>query len=563
MGRYEDNSDFSFIGSKDILGGLPVVEQTQAFIAAFKGVVSSTPEQIANSSFFITYLINEAGEVFQVSEDSDAQRDILQNFAVGDDVIVRIDQGTLINTQLAGEHKVTGIGSFVPIFITQTGSSDNAFVPFVNFQTPGEEASDAGASVTPSFLAKAFISSSTVNAHPSAVDPTTGDTLPINTTQGAPLVNYSFRIASGALGTGARTFIGEQFNGSTINTWYTSSTPAATVASWSMFDAGGGKIFAETGSYVLADPKPTFNNITFRVNWGLYNFRFNTATAEIALFKNTSGTYSKLKSATVSLGPLVNVVNLYSTAELFTGTNEFTVTTNEINGADEIIVVVSSQAIINLWANNTTLSTTNGYQNAQIQDGMTLANTTEVLADGSTVIVPHLTLEVVGQSPGTTVSTAQPDYFTSGSSTSTVITASNVLTSEYGNFQALPSSSADFGFSPINFPFTVEPGDKVRFGYNNDNVFTVFKVEEPPTSPLLYLTLDRAIGGNLNLKNIVLYRNLEDGKFLTLDVNKNDPQFSEIDFTGIIIPKFASPGLKENANKIVSKLKSEGILTED
>jgi hypothetical protein len=172
MGRYEDNNNISYIGDKDVLGGLPVVEQTQAFIAAFKGVVSSTPEQIANSSFFITYLINEAGEVFQVSEDSDAQRDILQNFAVGDDVIVRVDQGTLINTQLAGEHKVTGIGSFVPIFVTQTGSSDNAFVPFVNFQNPGEEAPDAEPSTVPSFLAKAFISSSTTNTRPSAYDDT-------------------------------------------------------------------------------------------------------------------------------------------------------------------------------------------------------------------------------------------------------------------------------------------------------------------------------------------------------------------------------------------------------
>jgi hypothetical protein len=562
MGRYEDNNNISYIGDKDVLGGLPVVEQTQAFIAAFKGVVSSTPEQIANSSFFITYLINEAGEVFQVSEDSDAQRDILQNFAVGDDVIVRVDQGTLINTQLAGEHKVTGIGSFVPIFVTQTGSSDNAFVPFVNFQNPGEEAPDAEPSTVPSFLAKAFISSSTTNTIPSAYDDTAGVTLDVSNTSGVPLTNYAFRIASGALNTGARTFVGEQFNGSTINTWYTGSSPDLSAASWSMFDQGGDS-FAETGSYVLADPKPTFNNITFRVSWGLYNFRFNTATAEIALFKNEGGTYTKLKSATTNLGPLTNVANAYATAELFTGTNEFVVTTNEINEADEIIAVVSSENIIDLWADNTLLDTQNGYAGASLQDGIALAATNEILEDGSEVNIPQLTLEVTAQSPGTTVTTPQPAYFTSGSSVSTVITASSVLTSEYGNFQALPTSSADFGFSPINFPFTVKPGDKMRFGYNNDNVFTVFKVEEPPISPLLYLTLDRAIGGNLNLKNVVLYRNLEDGKFLTLSVNKNDPQFSEVDFTGIIIPRFASPGLKKNANEIVSRLKSEGILTED
>ena len=68
---------------------------------------------------------------------------------------------------------------------------------------------------------------------------------------------------------------------------------------------------------------------------------------------------------------------------------------------------------------------------------------------------------------------------------------------------------------------------------------------------------------DLNLNNFVIYRNLTDGKFLTLDVPKNDPQISEIDFTGIIVPEYASPKLKANANEIVAKLKSDGILTED
>ena len=48
-------SAYSYLGSKDALGGLPVVESTKAYIATFKGVVSADPEVIANSSFFITY----------------------------------------------------------------------------------------------------------------------------------------------------------------------------------------------------------------------------------------------------------------------------------------------------------------------------------------------------------------------------------------------------------------------------------------------------------------------------------------------------------------------------
>lgn len=561
MGNYINNSAISYIGSKDVLGGLPVVEQTQAFIAAFKGVVSSTPEQIANASFFITYLINEAGEVFQVSEDSDAQRDILQNFAVGDDVIVRIDQGTLVNTQLAGEHKVTGIGSFVPLFITQTGSTDDAFVPFVNFANPGEDAGDAGP-VTPSFLATSFLSASTSpRPRPSSSDPDSGLTLSISNTFGAPLVSYGPSIASGAIGTGARTWVGAPDDGGEkLFTWFTGSSPDATAASWSMFDQGSSNFFASTGSYSIPTTKPIFNSITARVSWGVYNFRFNDASLEIAIFRDRGGTLTKLDSVTENIEGLTNVANAYATAPLVEGTSNFVISTNDLNASDKIYAIMSSPTVITYYASNTDIPL--NAVSAQ-SDGLHLATTTQIIGDTSTGLIPYFSFDIIAQSPGSQVTSPQPAYFTSASATSTVLTASSDLSSEYGNFQTLPTASSDFGFSPINFPFTVKPGDKIRFGYNNDNTFVVFKVDEPPASPRLFLTLDRAIGNNLNLKNVVLYRNLEDGKFLTLDINKNDPQFSEIDFTGIIIPRYASPGLKRNANEIVARLKSEGILTEE
>lgn len=559
MGKYENNSEYSFIGSKNVLGGLPVVEQTQAFIATFRGVVSSTPEQIANASFFITYLVNESGDVFKVSEDSDAQRDILQNFAVGDNVIVRIDQGTLINTQLAGEHKVTGIGSFVPIFITQTGSSDNAFVPFVNFQTPGIEAPDNPVSATPSFLAKSFLSSSVFSLDLTIED--NGTSLPIFGVEdgnlGSP--SSSFNIASGSVSDSARDFIGVRYDSSTINTWYTSSNPDSSAASWRVIS---GTSFASTGSYVINDPKPTFNNITIRVTYGLYNFKFNSTLATIGIFRKRDSTYSLLDTADISLPSLTNISNIYALATKTESSTEFTISTNDILESDEIVAIISNPSVIENWADDNSIPLEKYGTFAQ-SDQMFLTATTQLLEDNTAVKVPNFSLEIIAQSPGSTVLQPQPSYFTTGSSSSTVITASSVLSSEYGKFQALPTSSADFGFSPINFPFIVNPGDKIRFGYNTDNVFTIFDVKEPPASSRLFITLDRALGSNLNLKNVVLYRNLEDGKFLTLDVPKNDPQFSEIDFTGIIIPKFASPQLKKDANKIIAKLKSEGILTED
>ena len=77
---FRNTSQYSYIGSKNTLGGLPVAEQTQAYIATFKGAISAAPEAADSTSFFITYLVDKDGNISKVSEDSDAQRDIIQNF---------------------------------------------------------------------------------------------------------------------------------------------------------------------------------------------------------------------------------------------------------------------------------------------------------------------------------------------------------------------------------------------------------------------------------------------------------------------------------------------------
>ena len=116
MATYQETSNYSYIGGEDVLGGLPVVESNKSYIALFRGVVDSTPEQIANASFYITYLVDEEGNVSKISDDSFAQKDIQYTFAKGDDVDVIINQGTLLNPQLAGPQQVSGVGSFIPIF---------------------------------------------------------------------------------------------------------------------------------------------------------------------------------------------------------------------------------------------------------------------------------------------------------------------------------------------------------------------------------------------------------------------------------------------------------------
>ena len=98
MGKFEDNKNFSYIGDKNPLGK-PAVERNSSFLATFKGIADSTPERINNSSYFITYLVDEEGNLSKVADNSDAQRNFIQNFNTNQEVVVRIDQGTLLNPQ--------------------------------------------------------------------------------------------------------------------------------------------------------------------------------------------------------------------------------------------------------------------------------------------------------------------------------------------------------------------------------------------------------------------------------------------------------------------------------
>lgn len=554
MANYQEISNYSYIGTQDTLGGLPVAEQTQAFIAAFKGVVSSTPEQIANASFFITYLIDEDGNVFKVSDNTDAQRDMFQNFASGDNVIVILDQGTLLNPQLAGQHSITGVGSFIPILVSQTGSTADANVNFFRFLNPGEvSGEDVGVDIK-NFLGVTFNTASAFTTAPKVYDPATG-----NSYNNFPNYNIGSGIATGT--NPATLNPPRDFTWDHYTTWLTSSAPDGDAATWPSNDNMADANSSRTGSYKFTSPKASFNTLTCRVTWGVRNYSTNDATVAVGVYRSSSDGYTLLDSATATAAKAVISNfggNFFGNATLTEGVNTFGISTNDIEANDELFCLIGSYGMIQNWASNG-----NSYTKFVNEEWLYLATVTQSYDDGSEIIAPHFKWEISAQNPSITTPTSQLPFFTTSSGGSTVVTASSQLSTEYGNYQVLPTASSDFGFSPINYPFDIQPGDKVRFGYNSANIFTVFKVEEPPLSNRLYLTLDRNTGPNLNLNNFVIYRNLTDGKFLTLDVPKNDPQISEIDFTGIIVPEYASPKLKANANEIVAKLKSDGILTED
>jgi len=120
-----------------VLGGLPVAEQTQDYFLVFKGAGGTGPEIIDNTAYFIQYIVDSEGNIDKPSQGSIARLNLLQNFPIGKVTTVRIDNASGINTQLDGDHTITGVGTQQPILYTQYGIPSSSYTQSISFITPG------------------------------------------------------------------------------------------------------------------------------------------------------------------------------------------------------------------------------------------------------------------------------------------------------------------------------------------------------------------------------------------------------------------------------------------
>lgn len=167
---------------------------------------------------------------------------------------------------------------------------------------------------------------------------------------------------------------------------------------------------------------------------------------------------------------------------------------------------------------------------------------------------------------------------------STVLTEKMLFNSNTGDTQILSSSQTSFsvgdgnvtGYSPENIiPFYVEPGDQIRFGYDENLTRTVTKVYLPqyPYGPLndfettrIYLQLDQPFEvplTNNQVNHFIIRRFNKDNSQLTMEVKKiatppNSPSGETILST--ITPQFPSEALSKEFSLIVRNLSDEGIL---
>jgi hypothetical protein len=147
--EFEDGTGL-YIGG--VLGGLPVAEKNQEYFLIVEEAGDTTPEIIGQTQFKISYLCDSLLNVSKPSGDGIALSNVLQNFERQKNVIVRVDQGTVLNNQLAGLQKITAIGSVEPIGGTQIGTGPLDYVTTMSFQLQDQLGASPGLSVASYYM---------------------------------------------------------------------------------------------------------------------------------------------------------------------------------------------------------------------------------------------------------------------------------------------------------------------------------------------------------------------------------------------------------------------------
>jgi len=115
------------------LGGLPVAERTSEYFAVYTGAGGTGPEIIDQTAVFISYLVDAKGNLSKPSTEYVSLDNLIQNFEVGKNVVLRNSTPSNSSGNIFGKQKITGIGRQVPILYSATGSTAGANIDTLNF----------------------------------------------------------------------------------------------------------------------------------------------------------------------------------------------------------------------------------------------------------------------------------------------------------------------------------------------------------------------------------------------------------------------------------------------
>tara|TARA_R110000822_G_scaffold106869_1_gene235275 strand:+ start:628 stop:2190 length:1563 start_codon:yes stop_codon:yes gene_type:complete len=503
----------NFLGPvQGALGGLPVAEQLQDYFLVFQQAGGTGPEIIDETAFFITYMVDSKGNVAKPVQGYPSQYNLIQNFGVGTNVVVRNDASTTLNSQLAGTHPVSSIGRQLPILYTQYGYDTGSHSTSIDWLSKSGVGFDA--------------------------DPITSYFL------GAMLAPTQISTDSG----------GEAISetGTTMTSFGSVEDPIP--------DTTAAVFNATAGTYTLGNTAGLINlqSLTLQVDTLIRNYASFTITVKVAI--QIGGSDVAFKWYTIpGVSPPYKGYDSAGVpySALNTGNDPLTLLRTTANGT------LNGEGIYTVVITRDLGNTSGASTSAAFLSSLTF----RVISQNPTPTPP---VDTNGTFIGFSTGSSYQDQ-----SLHTWLTASQYVSLGWGNTQNssgildLQKSNASgvlYNLSPIEVPFLPQVGDRIRFEYNKATDYFIYDVITPNLDPQnrLKLKINQVIPPSVERENYIIHRtNVDDPAYIILDVNKNITTNDTQNFNGVILPEFPTEELKNNLDQITIDLKERGIITDN
>jgi len=489
---------------------LPVAEQNQAYMLFCEGVGGQGPELIDQTGYFIKYIIDSKGEVSNPSPGNIALINLLDNFEYGKKArVIKISDtpGEAPSTTSAftqGIHPITYIGRLATILITETGPSKINYVTTMSFFTLGSSTDPVSnisalyrrtTSVDGNFSPGITVSWNTKVYGPSWETPSAAGIQP-------KILSSSIE-AESRVKIKISTAIGMENPSALPNDLY--------FKAWLYISLGEGPTYAGTTTFQtdwqLVQPATIENPIAYEAEM----FEYMDLPLNSRIQTNYEYSYYDPSHENIGLKLL--------------GTN---------NGSNDTYILISQE-----------------------NPPYDPANPNAGLINGETAIYTSL---ISGkQSYFSVIDYPDQKY-------STLIwndTSQQIFNS--GLTQTLDFTSTTGNFAKPTVPFgDTKPGDYIRLEYNKNQVYTIVNVNPnyiSASNSYLAMTVVPNVGTisgsntGITAGHFCMYRMINDGSVITLDVEKEPGTF-----TSIIAPEFMTNELLNNYEKIIIDLTQKEII---
>lgn len=502
----------------------PVAEQNQTYFAYFNSIGGTGPEYIDGTGYFIKYLIDINGNVVNpepytetTSIEAVPLHNLKANFEVGKNAIVKTvepnpTQDTSPNANvLAGSHRIAHIGKIVPILVTETGENKQDYVTTMSFG-------------------------------PTSTQTSTTSTFP-NVT---PVANVTaqFQYDGGEYG-----LVG-----------YNDLYP---IFNYPLVDSPAWQYVASNARRILSSSFQTGTRIRMKVDFYLEEtWNANNGYNIVRLSLDRIGASSTI--GILTLEPL------NKNGDTTIGDGEGGVYTTGWTDYFDYMANDLFYMYIDLY---------DGSNNREVKVKGVADDRSQTVWYIEQETPPSVTATSTEVLLTTSVNMATSSYFISASNFPdinggySVLTVSPGLTRMYNlnQTQNLPTASATMNFSPINIPFSdIKPGDFIRFEYRKNQNYTIFNINqinfngESALQLSIIPSLSNISGSSgvtndlyLNLDHFVIYRVINDGLYVTLDVAKDAPGGA---YTGLLLPEFVSQELSEKLETLIRDLTDKEII---